>query len=92
MSRRWSAREARARFNELLAACETHGPQIIMKRGVETAVLLPIAQWRKLEKMTKPDLKDLLLAPEVRTEKLTPPRIKRPRRLLAVPEYGMRSE
>ena len=74
MSRRWSAQEARARFSEFLAACQADGPQIVTKRGVETAVLLPIAQWRKLEKMAKPDLKDLLLAPEARTEKLTPPR------------------
>ena len=84
MSRRWSAREARARFNELLAACETHGPQIVTKRGVETAVLLPIAQWRKLEEMAKPDLKELLLAPEARTEELTPPRVKRLRRTPAL--------
>ena len=77
MSNRWSAQKARLRFKELLQACETHGPQILTKRGVETAVLLPIEQWRKLEKMTKPNLKDLLLVPEARTEELTPPRAKR---------------
>ena len=53
------------------------GPQIVTKRGVETAVLLPIEQWRKLKRMTKPDLKELLLAPEARTEDLTPPRGRR---------------
>ena len=84
MSRKWSVQEARARFNELLAACEADGPQIITKHGEETAVLLPIVQWRKLEKMIKPDLKDLLLAPEARTEELTPPRVKRLRRTPAL--------
>ena len=46
------------------------------KRGVEAAVLVPIEQWRRLEEMQKPDLKELLLAPEARTEALTPPRTK----------------
>ena len=44
------------------------------KRGVETAVLLPIAQWRRLRKNAQPDLKALLLAPEARTDMLAPPR------------------
>ena len=50
------------------------GPQIVTKRGVETAVLLPIEQWRRLERLTRPDLKALLLAPEARTDDLAPPR------------------
>ena len=48
----------------LLDTAIAEGPQIVTKRGVETAVLLPIEQWRKLERMTKPDLKELLLASE----------------------------
>ena len=86
MSRRWSVQKARARFSELLAACETHGPQIVTKDDVEIAVLLPIAQWRKLEEMAKPDLKELLLAPEARTEELVPPRTKRRHRTPAAVE------
>ena len=50
------------------------------KRGVEAAVLVPIAQWRRLEKMQQASLKELLLAPEARTEALTPPREKHRRR------------
>ena len=42
------------------------------KRGVETAVLVPIEQWRQLERMTRPDLKELLLTSEARTENLVP--------------------
>ena len=41
---------------------------------METAVLVPIDQWRRLERQAKPDIKDLLLAPEARTDALTPPR------------------
>ena len=80
MSRKWQVQEAKARFSEFLDASVADGPQIVTKRGVETAVLVPIAQWRKLEHAAKPDLKELLLAPEARTEQLTPPRVQRPRR------------
>ena len=72
MSRTWQVQDAKARFCEFLEACRLEGPQIVTKRGVEAAVLVPIEQWRRLEKMTKPNLKDLLLAPDARTESLTP--------------------
>ena len=58
----------------MLDTALAEGPQIVTKRGVETAVILPIEQWRQLERMTKPDLKELLLTTEARTENLTPPR------------------
>ena len=76
MSKAWQVQDAKARFSEFLEASLTEGPQIVTKRGVEAAVLVPIDQWRMLEKMTKPNLKDLLLAPEARTEALVPPRKK----------------
>lgn len=74
MSNRWAVQDAKARFSELLDVTLADGPQIVTKRGVETVVILPIDQWRRLERMTKPNLKELLLAPEARTEELTPPR------------------
>lgn len=74
MSERWQVQEAKARFSEFLAAAERDGPQIVTRRGVETAVLVPIAQWRSMETRTKRNIKELLLAPEARTENLTPTR------------------
>ncbi len=74
MTKTWQVQDAKARFSELLEASLTEGPQIVTKRGVEAAVLVPIGQWRRLQEMTKPNLKDLLLSPEARTESLTPPR------------------
>lgn len=74
MSNIWQVQDAKARFSEMLETSLAEGPQIVTKRGVETAVLVPIDQWRRLEMMAKPNLKDLLLAPEPRTEMLTPPR------------------
>ena len=74
MSRKWAVQDAKSRFSELLDTTISEGPQIVTKRGVETAVLVPIEQWRQLERMTRPDLKELLLTSEARTEDLAPPR------------------
>ena len=71
MGRAWQVREARARFGAFLEASVKEGPQIVT---IETAVLLPIGQWRELQKSARPNLKEVLLAPEARTETLTPPR------------------
>ena len=80
MSKTWPVQDAKMRFSELIDTALAEGPQIVTKRGVETAVILPIEQWRKLERMAKPDLKELLLSPEARTEELTPPRPQHRRR------------
>ena len=63
--RSWPVQEAKARFSELLNACESEGAQIVTRRGAETAVLLPISEWRRLS-ASVPSLKDLLLADEAR--------------------------
>ena len=74
MSKVWQVQEAKARFSEFLAASVAEGPQIVTKRGVQAAVLVPIEEWRRLEKVAKPSLKSLLLAPGARTEALAPAR------------------
>ena len=74
MPRKWQVQDAKARFSEFLDASLRDGPQVVTRRGVEAAVLVPIEQWRRLEEETKPTLKDLLLATEPRTAALTPPR------------------
>ena len=80
MSKEWQVQEAKARFSEMLETSLADGPQVVTKRGVEAAVLVPIDQWQRLLRMTRPDLKELLLAPEARTDSLTPPRRDLPRR------------
>ncbi|MFN6134395.1 MAG: type II toxin-antitoxin system Phd/YefM family antitoxin [Synechococcaceae cyanobacterium] len=70
----WPVQHAKARFSELLDACQREGPQVVSRRGTETAVLVPIEQWRRLQAAARPSLKQLLLAPEARTEELVPPR------------------
>ena len=62
----WPVQEAKARFSEFLEASLREGPQIVTKRGVEAAVLVPIREWPRLEQAARPSLKELLLAPEPR--------------------------
>lgn len=70
----WPVQDAKARFSELLETCLKEGPQIVTKRGAETAVLAPIEEWRRLQQAARPSLKELLLAPAQRGESLIPKR------------------
>ena len=70
----WPAQDAKARFSELLDTCQREGPQVVSRRGRETAVLVPVEEWRRLQAAARPSLKQLLLAPEARTEALVPTR------------------
>lgn len=66
--RRWAVQDAKARFSELLDASVAEGPQIVTRRGVETAVLVPVEEWRRLQDSARPTLKELLLADSPRAE------------------------
>lgn len=70
----WQVQDAKTRFSELLAASLADGPQIVTQCGVETAVLVSMEQWRRLQALARPALKAWLLVPEARTETLAPPR------------------
>jgi len=72
--RSWQVQEAKARFTEFLNTAIKKGPQIVTRRGVETAVLVPIEDWRRLEQSSRPGLKALLLGTETRFEDLVPDR------------------
>ena len=71
----WSVQDAKARFSELLETCLNEGPQVITKRGTETAVLIPVREWRRLQQSARPTPKELLLGPGPRFDDLPiPPR------------------
>jgi antitoxin Phd len=73
--KRWRVKDAKARFSELLVACEREGPQLVTKRGVGAAVLIPFEEWRRLSAHVRPTLKDLLLSDQARFDDLEiPPR------------------
>ncbi len=66
----WQVQHAKARFSELLDAALKKGAQVVTRRGVETAVLVPIEEWRRLQNSARPSLKALLLGPGPRFENL----------------------
>jgi prevent-host-death family protein len=70
----WPVQDAKARFSEFLDACINKGPQVVTKRGAETAVLVPVDEWRRLKASARPSLKQLLLSNDARTASLAPPR------------------
>lgn len=74
MAGAWSVQDAKARFSELLETCLKQGPQLVTKRGVEAAVLVPKSDWDRLQRAARPSLKELLLSPAARAELETPPR------------------
>ena len=76
----WEARDAKARFCDFLDASIKEGPQVVTRRGVETAVLVQIEEWRRLKQASRPSLRQLLLAAEPRFESLAPTRRKFQRR------------
>jgi antitoxin Phd len=76
----WPVQEAKARFSELLETCVREGPQLVTKRGAETAVLVPVEDWRRLQRSAGPTLKDLLLADKPKAEFALPVRGRHRRR------------
>ena len=74
MTKVWPVQDAKSRFSELLETSVKDGPQIVSRRGIEMAVLVPIDQWRQLQRRARPDLKSLLLADKPITDELVPQR------------------
>lgn len=70
----WQVQDAKARFSEFLDTTLKKGPQVVTRRGVETAVLVPIEEWHRLQKAARPNLKELLLGSGPRFEDLAPER------------------
>jgi prevent-host-death family protein len=70
----WPVQDAKARFSELLDTCVAQGPQMVTKRGAEAAVLVPVAQWRRMQTVARPSLKSLLLSDQGRGELVLPER------------------
>ena len=48
MSQIWQLQDAKNRFSEVVDEAIARGPQMITRRGVETAVLLSVADYRKM--------------------------------------------
>jgi antitoxin Phd len=48
MSRIWQLQEAKNKFSEVVEEALKNGPQVVTKRGVETAIVLSYEDYRKL--------------------------------------------
>lgn len=64
----WQVQQAKQRFSEVLRAVETDGPQTITRHGQEVAVVIDIAEYRRMTGRTKSFVDHLLSFP-----KLDPP-------------------
>ena len=64
----WKLQDAKARFSEFLEQALTEGPQVVTRRGIQEAVLIPIGEWKRLQSSAPANLKDLLLSPGPRFE------------------------
>jgi antitoxin Phd len=70
----WQLQDAKARFSEFLDAALKKGPQVVTRRGVEAAVLVPVGEWRRLQESARPSIKDLLLATDPHFDNIAPRR------------------
>jgi prevent-host-death family protein len=70
----WTVQDAMDRFSEMLDTCMNGGPQIVSRGCAEVAVLMPIQEWRRLQRAVRPTLKELLLADAPRWDIPVPPR------------------
>jgi prevent-host-death family protein len=61
MDAHWQVQEAKQRFSELVRRAHAEGAQFVTRHGEEVAVVLDIAEYRKLSGHD-PDLKDYLVA------------------------------
>jgi antitoxin Phd len=72
----WQVYDAKARFSELLDTALKDGPQVVTRRGVETAVVVPIDEWKRLKGEKRESIKDVLLDPNGPHDIYIPPRRK----------------
>ena len=59
----WPVYDAKARFSAFLETTLKEGPQVLTRRGVETAVLVPIDEWNHLKERARLSIPDPLLDP-----------------------------
>jgi antitoxin Phd len=77
---RWQVHDAKARFSELLNDCLIEGPQMVLRRGEETAVLVSKREWERMTAKAPLSIKDWLLSDGGRGDLNIPPRQKVRRR------------
>jgi antitoxin Phd len=65
---KWQLQEAKSRFSELIDDTLEKGPQVVTRRGVDTAVVVSIVEWKQMKDEKRPTWKDVLLGEGPRFE------------------------
>src|ERR1700732_4323566 len=76
---KWQLQEAKARFSELIDDTLEKGPQVVTRRGIDTAVVVSIDEWHKLKNENRLTWKDVLFGEGSRFE-IPPPNAARSNR------------
>jgi prevent-host-death family protein len=74
---KWQLQDAKSRFSELIDDTLEKGPQVVTRRGVDTAVVVSIDEWKKLKDEKRVTWKEVLLGDGPRFEIPLPKRDKR---------------
>ncbi|MEO8684770.1 MAG: type II toxin-antitoxin system Phd/YefM family antitoxin [Devosia sp.] len=77
----WQVQQAKSRFSEVLEKAASEGPQTITKHGVDTAVVLSVAEYKRLMGQKKTLIDHLLSGPKFDDFELPPREIDPPRDL-----------
>jgi len=59
--RKWQMQEAKAKFAEVVKRAASEGPQLVTHRGADTAVVLSVEEYRRLN-AARPSLVEFLLS------------------------------
>jgi antitoxin Phd len=65
---KWQLQDAKSRFSELIDDTLEKGPQVVTRRGVDTAVVVSIEEWKKLKDEKRVTWKEVLLGEGPRFE------------------------
>lgn len=68
MSTKWQMQEAKARFAELVRKAGSEGPQVVTYRGQDTAVVLSMNDYKRMQTNTRSLLDHLREMPELDDE------------------------
>jgi len=64
--RTWQLQDAKNRLSEVVEEARRSGPQVITRRGEETAVVLSFEDWKRLSQDAEPLVELLRRAPRIR--------------------------
>ena len=77
---KWQLQDAKSRFSELIDETIEKGPQVVTRRGIDTAVVISIKEWQKLKNKKRQTWKEVLIGEGPRFELSLPKRAKAKRR------------